>query len=127
MATQDCGIAAYAKLMQLAIRMGQRYVGHALVTVNRHQLRVKAGQATAESGEKTKTPGLMADRAHKASVPFVIIIAQRANQHGCAVSKGVYPVFACVFGFQQLIVHRASRGPDQRGLYWLYREASVRF
>ncbi|MNI74682.1 hypothetical protein D3C73_1307850 [compost metagenome] len=96
--------------------MGQRDVGHALVTVDRHQLRVQAGQASAESGEKTKAAGLMADRAHKAIVPFVIIIAQRANQHGCTVRKGVYPVLACVFGFQQLLVHRASRGLDQRGL-----------
>ncbi|MNC74213.1 hypothetical protein D3C75_1255290 [compost metagenome] len=49
-------IAADADLLQLTVYMNQGDIGHALVVVHGHVLRVQARQAAAESGNEAKAP-----------------------------------------------------------------------
>ncbi|MCY1462848.1 hypothetical protein D9M71_806620 [compost metagenome] len=54
--TRYACIAADADLLQLTVYMNQGDIGHALVIVHGHVLRVQARQAAAEPGNETKTP-----------------------------------------------------------------------
>jgi len=81
--------------------------------IDRHPARVEAGHCTTEPGDETKAPGLVGDGAQKALVPFVVVLAQRADQHGCTVVKRFDPMFTGLRLFDLLLVHAASRWPDR--------------
>ena len=112
-AARYAGVTAGANLLQATVDVRQRDVGHALVIVDRHPLRVQAGQAATEPGDEAQAPRLVGDRAEKTLVPVVILLAQRADQHGRTVIKLFDPVLAGVRLFSLLRVHGASRYPDR--------------